>query len=58
MLSYALKRILLTVPVLLAISFVVFFIIELPPNAIDALPDKCKTSALSVRPGCEPPVER
>jgi len=32
MLTYAFKRILIAVPVLLIISFLVFFLVELPPG--------------------------
>ena len=60
MLPYIFKRVLLMVPVLLAISFIVFFIVELPPG--DALTYKCMLVQPGdpVPPGCEPvkrPVE-
>jgi peptide/nickel transport system permease protein len=47
MLTYALKRILLMVPVLLAISFLVFVLIELPPG------DYCSNQYRD--PGSSPP---
>lgn len=59
MLSYAIKRILLMVPVLLVISFMVFSIVELPPG--NALTHKCmlaKEEGRPLPPGCEPTLER
>jgi peptide/nickel transport system permease protein len=59
MLPYVIKRVALMVPVLLAISFLVFFIVELPPG--DALTHKCmlaKEEGRPLPPGCEPLLNR
>ena len=54
MLNYVIKRLLLMIPVLFAISFLVFFIVELPPG--DALTYKCaaaRDTGSPLPPGCE-----
>jgi peptide/nickel transport system permease protein len=50
MLSYAFKRILLMVPVLLAISFIVFVLVELPPG--DYCSNQYRDPGTSPPPGC------
>jgi len=52
MLTYAFKRILLMVPVLLAISFIVFFLVQLPPG--DFYSNRCAEAPSSgpKPPGC------
>ena len=53
MLTYIFKRLVLMVPVLLAISFLVFNIVELPPGSF--LSNKCaeaRKSGEPLPPGC------